>query len=112
MAGPILERDWKYLGSIKDELLNEICSRILAKAAKIAAGAEKDQPHQRYLTLYRYIEKSDSIVGDCFNDWRRSTISNKILSLRHHHLLTDEHVKHMSENAQDWLQMLETNLKY
>jgi hypothetical protein len=74
MTGPILERDWKYLGSIKDELLNEICSRILTGAVKIAAGSEKDRPHQRYLTLYRYIEKSDSIVGDCFNDWRRSAI--------------------------------------
>ena len=106
MTGPIQERDWKYLRSIHDELLNELCSRILTKAGEIAAG-EKGSAHKRYLELCRHIEKSDDIIAVCFNDWRRSTISNRIVSLRHHKLLTEEHVKHMSEKAQEWLRMVE-----
>ena len=110
MDGPIKERDWKYLRAIYDELIDELCSRILTKAVKVAA-AGKERPHQRYLTLYRYIKKSDDIVAECFNDWRRSTINNRILSLRRHKLLTDEHVKRLSETAQDWLRMVEGSLK-
>jgi hypothetical protein len=101
MDGPILERDWKYLRSIHDEILDELCSRILKKADEIA-NAETDRPHHRYLALFKHIQDSDDIVADCFNDWRRSNISNKILNLRHNRLLTDEHVIHMSSSAQDW----------
>jgi septation ring formation regulator EzrA len=109
MIGSIQERDWKYLRSIQDELLNELCSRILTKAGEIAAG-EKGSPRQRYQTLCRHLQKSDDIIADCFDDWRRSTISDRIISLRHHQLLTEEHVKHMSEKAQDWLRMIEARI--
>jgi hypothetical protein len=101
MTGPIQERDWKYLRSIHDELLNELCFRILTEAGGISAG-EKGNAHQRYLALYRHLKKSDDIIAECFNDWRRSTISSRIVSLRHHKLLQEEHVRHMSEKAQDW----------
>ena len=106
MIGSIQERDWKYLRSIFDEMLNELCSRVLAEAAGIVAG-KKGSSHQRYLALFRHIKMSDDVIAECFNDWRRSTISHRIVSLRHHNLLTDEHVKHLTETAQDWLRMVE-----
>jgi len=51
MTGPIRTRDWKYMRTIHDELLNELCSRILKKAVEIAS-AEQKRPHQRFLELY------------------------------------------------------------
>jgi hypothetical protein len=108
MEGQIQERDWKYLRMIHDELIDELCSRILSKSVTLAAEG-KERPHQRYLKLYRYIQESDDLVAECFNDWRRSTISNRILSLRQHRLLADEHVKNLSEKAQEWLRMVEEN---
>ncbi len=105
MNGPIQERDWKYLRTIQDELLDELCSQIIAQAVEIAT-ADQGNPHQRYLALYRHLKKSDDIVAECFNDWRRSTISNRILSLCRHKLLTEEHVKQMSAAAQSWLRMM------
>ncbi len=106
MDGPILERDWEYLRSTHDEILHELCSRILKKAVEIA-GEEGENPHQRYLTLYRHIENSDDIVAECFDDWRRSTISNRVIGLGNHNLLTDAYVKGLSEEAQDRLRMIE-----
>jgi hypothetical protein len=111
MEGPIRERDWKYLRSIHDEMLNELCTRILKKAGKIIAE-EKKSPHQRYLTLFRHIKKSDYIIAKCFDDWRRSTIRIRIDALRHHKLLTDEHVEQMSQTAQDWLHRVEKIMKH
>lgn len=108
MAGPIHERDWKYLRSIQDEMLNELCSRILTEVAEIAGAG--GTPHQRYRALYRHLQKSDDIIADCFDDWRRSTINVRILNLRHHRLLKDEHVTRMSGEAQEWLRRMEAEL--
>ena len=99
MEGPLKERDWKYLGSIRDEMLAALCTRINKRATEIASDS-RENPHKRYLKLYRYIQDSDLTVGECFNDWRRSTLSRRILSLRRHRLLTDEHVHGLSEEAQ------------
>ena len=92
-------------------MLNELCSRILAKAGKIAE-AEQQTPQERYLALCRHIRRSDDIIAECFDDWRRSTISKRIDALRQHKLLTDEHAKQMSGEAQDWLCMLEASLRH
>ena len=111
MTGPIRTRDWKYMRTIHDELLNELCSRILTKDVEIAA-AEQKRPHQRFLALYDHLRKSNRIVAECFDDWRRSNIDDKIVSLRYHGLLTDEQVKRVSEKAQDWLHKVESIMKH
>lgn len=103
------ERDWKYLRSIQQEMLNDLCSRILRKAVEIA-NEEEDAPRQRYHALFKHIKNSDQIVADCFDDWRRSNIDNSILQFRKNRLLTDEHVTHMSQDAQGWLKWLENEL--
>lgn len=102
MSGPIKERDWKYLRSIRDEMLHTLCARINRKAAEIVA-AEGSSPHKQYLKLYRHIEESDDIIADCFNDWRRSNVSAKIMFLRRHGLLRNEYVQNLSKGAQEWL---------
>ncbi len=106
MEGPVQERDWKYLRSIQNEMIDELCSKVLERAANISA-VENDRPHQRYLRLFRYLKQSDEIIAECFNDWSRSTIGERIISLRRHKLLADEHVKHLSETARKWLKMVE-----
>ena len=98
----IKESDWKYLRSIFDEMLQELCSRINNQAAEIAL-AEDGSPHEQYRKLYRHIKDSDKNIADCFNDWRRSNIKMKILSLRKHGLLLDEHVRSLSNETQEWL---------
>ncbi len=73
MTDPIRERDWKYLRSLLDELLNVLCLRIIGQALEIAAR-DKENAHQRYLALFRHFQRSDDIVAECFNDWRRSIV--------------------------------------
>ena len=110
MTGALQERDWKYLRSIHDELLHELCSRINRKAVELAT-AEGKNPHERYLALYRYLRESDEIVAKCFNDWRRSMLDLIVLNLRHNRLFTDEHVKHLSPEAQEWLRFVESSMQ-
>ena len=106
MQGPLKEGDWKYLRGIHDEMLHALCMRINEKAAAIATSEAKT-PHEQYLKLCRHIRKSDRIVAECFNDWRRSTLGTTIVCLRRHGLLCDSHVACLSDSARRWLAKLD-----
>ncbi len=106
MEGPFAEKDWKYLRRLSDDLLQAVCERINERAAAIASS-EIGTPHERYLALFRHIKKSDAMVAECFNDWRRSRLTMIVFSLRKHGLLTDEHLTGLSEQAQNFIHAME-----
>ncbi|WP_457551473.1 hypothetical protein [Desulfobacula sp.] len=97
MTGPIPESDWKYLREREVDLLSTLFGRINEQSKDILNDQSVSE-HEKYLKLYKHIKKSDKIVADCFNDWRRSNIWLKIQFLRHHGLLTDEHLNQMSDS--------------
>ena len=89
MAGSFPEKDWKYLRSISDEMLNILCGRINREVIEIVQSQDASE-HAKYLRLYKHVQESDNVVADCFNDWRRSTLGRRLLSLLRHGLLTEE----------------------
>ena len=106
MGGPFTERDWKYMRSIRDEMLDLLCTRINEQAVAIAT-AEDGTPHERYLELFRHINDSDKVVAACFNDWRRSALGERIVFLRSHGLLADSQLLNLSGPAREWIAKLE-----
>ncbi len=94
------ERDWQYLRRIQDELLQKLCERANQQSAAILDHADLS-PHEITSRLSRHVQDTDNIIADCFDDWRRSTLVPKLLMLRRHHLLTDDHLEHLSEQSQD-----------
>ncbi|MEJ2689818.1 MAG: hypothetical protein P8130_07690 [Deltaproteobacteria bacterium] len=107
MSRKIPERDWKYLRKIQPEMLDALCARINRHAIQLLQSTEKTE-HEKYLELYRHVNDSDQIVADCFNDWRRSNIWLKILALRRHGLLTDEHVSQLSKEGSELVEGLDS----
>lgn len=93
------ERDWKYLRSVRAELLNALCTRINDKTVQILGDGSRS-PHERHQAAYKHIQKSDRIVADCFDDWRRSTLWLKVVALQKHHLLKPEHIAQLSPEGQ------------
>ena len=83
-------------------MLEALCGRINDEARRIVAGQASSQ-HERFLRLYVHLVKGDELVADCFDDWRRSNILDKLLVLRKHQLLTDEHLSRLSAEAQEML---------
>jgi hypothetical protein len=98
MRGALPEKDWKYLRSIEKELLAELCRRINQRSVEIVQS-ESGTEHEKYLTLFRHIEKSDDIIAKCFNDWRRSNLDMKLRFLRRYDLLSPEVLQNLSEEA-------------
>ena len=98
----IPEKDWKYRRSIEKELLNTLCDSINQKCEEILENDESSE-HKKYLKLHKHIQRSDGIIGDCFNDWLRSTVWLKLRSLYNHNLLTDKHIESLSHETQSML---------
>jgi hypothetical protein len=102
MMRGIPERDWKYLSSVKGQLLEALCERINDEARRIAADQASSQ-HERFLRLHSHFIGGDGVVADCFDDWRRSNILDKLFALRKHQLLTEAHLSRLSAETQDML---------
>jgi hypothetical protein len=96
----IPERDWKYLRGVKGELLEALCRRVNEGACRIASEHSSGQ-HETFLRLYDYVTEQNGAVADCFDDWRRSNVLAKLLHLRRHGLLTDEHLSRLSAETRD-----------
>ena len=98
MSVAIPEKDWKYLKTRKKDMLSTLCGKI-NKQSKDILNNKFDSEHEKYLKLYDHITKSDKVVADCFNDWRRSNLWLKIQFLRKNDLLMDEHRDQMSDQV-------------
>ena len=107
MSKTISEKDWKYLRGIQDEMLSDLCYRINRKAVEILNTKEETE-RDKFHELYKHIKDSDQIVGDCFDDWRRSNISFKLLFLLRHNLLTEERISGLSEKGIKHVENLKT----
>lgn len=89
------ERDWKYLMGVKGLLLEALCRRVNDRARRIASDRSSGE-HETFLRLYSYITDQNEVVADCFGDWRRSKILDKLYHLRRRGLLTEEHLSRPS----------------
>lgn len=98
MSRGIAERDWKLLRELQPVALDRFCRRVLDEIASVAADASRSH-HQRYLAIYKLIDRRDDELADAFNDMRRSVAVRRICSLRELGLLTDEEFARFSEET-------------
>ena len=98
----IRERDWQYLRRVQGRLLEALYARINGEASRIMADHSLNE-HEKFLQLYAHVVGQNGIVADCFDDWRRSNIFLKLLLLRKHRLLTDEHLSQLSAETRRML---------
>lgn len=95
------ESDWKTLSRLKSLALDRLCQRILHGAKQIITRAKDGKYHDAYLALYRYVHKEDQIVGNCFNDWRRSQALYLLVNWRSENLLTEEEFAEFSAETRN-----------
>lgn len=102
MKTAIPEIDWKYLRSVQSELLSSLCERINRKAMEILRSGEMSE-YEKYKKLYQHMLDSDELVAKCFDDWRRSNIRLKVVMLHSNSLLTEENMRHLSDETKNIL---------
>jgi hypothetical protein len=102
MKTAIPEIEWKYLRSVRSELLSSLCERINCKAMEILGAGEVSEC-DKYRRLYQHMLDSDELVATCFDDWRRSNIRLKLVMLHRHSLLTEENMRRLSDGTRNIL---------
>lgn len=95
----IPESDWKKVRRLKDLALERYCGRVLSDCERIARS-EEGTSHQRYLELYKLIEKRDKVLARTFDRLSRSTATDRLASMYHHGLITDEEFADFTEETQ------------
>lgn len=110
MTNPVSEKDWKYLRGIRAELLATLCARINRQAMDILGSGELSEP-DKYRKLYRHFHDADELVADCFDDWRRSTISQKLIALVSHRVLNEEQREYLTPASREFIKRMESLAK-
>ena len=68
----IKEKDWKNVRSLRDDVLDRACQRILLKVSEIIDDEDKSA-HERYLELWKTLKTEDKDIAFMFDNPRRST---------------------------------------
>ena len=104
MSRSISEGDWKVFRELRQAALARLCDRILAEAK-----AEIERPtgssHEKYLRLYKLIDKRDDDVARGFNDFRRSTALMQIGIIHSMGLFTPEELRRFSPETLQVIEM-------
>jgi hypothetical protein len=85
----IKESDWKLLRELHDVALERFCRRVLGEIQRRSATSNKTY-HERYLDIYRLLERRDRELGDAFNGLRRSTAVQQLTVIHAQGLLSEE----------------------
>ena len=91
--------------SVHDALLAALCKRINSLSTTLLTDFVGSE-HEKYLAHYRHIQDSDQIIGECFNDLKRSNLLMKLGALQHHGILKPEHIEQLSPETQERLNAL------
>ena len=105
MLRDIAERDWKLFRQLQTLALDRFCERVLSEVTTLASDTGKSQ-HERYLAIYRLMQRRDRELADAFNDPRRSRALHQLALIRSRHLLTDEEFARFTDETRAAVEIL------
>ena len=101
----IKESDWKLLRQSKSQALERLCKEILLEIETINADTGNTF-HQRYLSIYKVVQRRDKEIADIFNGLGRSTAFIKLAAMKSRGLLTEDEFSRFSHETQDVISLI------
>jgi len=99
MSREIPESDWRQFREVHKLLVERFSQKILDELARIIESGQ-GTAHDKYLHIYKLIEKRDRELGTAFNDFRRSTAIMQLIVMRRMGLLTDQDLLRFTAETQ------------
>jgi hypothetical protein len=93
------ESDWRVFRELRPVWLERYCAKLNQQVIKKLSDSRRSE-HERYIDVYRFIQKKDRDLGDAFNDFRRSTATRQISIIRTLGVVTEQEVARFSEQTQ------------
>lgn len=105
MGPQIKEADWKVFREIRVRALEGFCERILSDVSRLAGEAGRSS-HERYLAVFKLIQKQDKLVVDMFDNPRRSLALLQLARMHSEDLLTEVEFASFSPETRDGVRLL------
>jgi hypothetical protein len=93
------ERDWRVFRELRPVWLQRYCAKVNQQVLKKLSDSRRSE-HERYIDVYRFIQKKDRELGDAFNDFRRSTATRQISVIRSLGVVSEQEVARFSDQTQ------------
>jgi hypothetical protein len=95
------EKDWRVFRELRPIWLQRYCARVNKEVIKKLSDTGRSE-HERYIDVYRFLQKKDRELGGAFNDFRRSTATSQISIIRSLGVVTEAEVARFSEEIQNF----------
>ncbi len=105
MGAQISEADWKVFRRVRVNALERFCDRVLSEVSRLAAETSRSS-HERYLAVFKLLQKQDEQLADMFDNPRRSTALLQLVRMHSQDLLTDEEFARFSSEIRarvEWI---------
>jgi inhibitor of KinA sporulation pathway (predicted exonuclease) len=96
----IKESDWKILRELYSVSLERFCRQILLEVKQIDADGAKSF-HQKYLDIFRLVQRRDREIARVFNNPRRSTALIQLAEMESRSLLSAGEYLRFSEGTRN-----------
>jgi len=101
----IKETDWKALRRLHALAVERFCEGVLAEVERVMHNSTEDA-HQRYLDIFRMMERRDREMARLFNGLKRSQGLMMLAQIRSAGLLTEDEFSSLSPETRAVIQML------
>jgi hypothetical protein len=98
----IPEPDWKIFRTVREAALDCYCARVLEECARVIDQRNLSN-HERYLELYRLLERRDRELAETFDAPRRSTALLQLARIHALGMVTDEELGRFSRDTRDFV---------
>ena len=105
MPRDIPELDWKIFREVRGAALERFCQRVLGDIERIASDRARGF-HERYLEIYKFVERRDDKLARAFNDMRRSKAIFQLAVICSHGLLTPDEMLRFTLGTRDAIESL------
>jgi len=105
MSRSVSESDWKIFRELRQTALDRFCERVLHEIGRKMAEANRS-PHERYLSVYKIMDRRDDELARAFNDLRRSTALMQLAVIWSLGVLTEDELARFSPKTRDLIKAL------
>jgi predicted glycosyl hydrolase (DUF1957 family) len=81
------------------------CEEVLAEIERVTHNRAQS-PHQRYLDIFKTIERHDREIANTFNDLKRSNALTMLARMRAAGLLTEDEFASLSQESRSAIEFL------
>ena len=105
MYKKIPESDWKIFRELRSVALERFCQGVLDEIGKISSNKNQSS-HERYLAVFKLLQRRDDELADAFNDARRSNAYFHLAHIQGHNLLDEEEFSRFSPETRALVEVI------